>query len=148
MAPLAAWCRADYIEKRVSKVVGNDNQVHLDDGTVVDYDVLVLNVGSRTRGGDQVPGVWEHSLTTRPINDFLGKITKREEQLLAKFETPSVVVCGAGAAGTELAFAFKKRWSKLFGQEIKVTLASSSDTVLRGFHPSTIEQVNNKLAEH
>jgi len=38
-----------------------------------------------------------------------------------------VAVCGAGAAGTELSFAFKQRWSEYFGQEISVTLISSHD---------------------
>ena len=47
-------------------------------------------------------------------------------------------MCGAGAAGTELAFGFKNRWSKLFGQEIKVTVVSSKTTVLDGASNSTL----------
>jgi hypothetical protein len=35
---------------------------------------------------------------------------------------PNVVVCGGGAAGLELSFGFKARWSKLFNQDINVTL--------------------------
>lgn len=38
---------------------------------------------------------------------------------------PEVVVCGAGAAGVELAFAFKSRWTKEFGKEISVTLIAN-----------------------
>jgi selenide,water dikinase len=78
MAPLAAWCNADYIENRVNRIVGNENKLVLECGTEVSYDVLCLNVGSRTRGANETTGVWEHSLTTRPINDLLGKIEKRE----------------------------------------------------------------------
>jgi hypothetical protein len=37
------------------------------------------------------------------------------------------VICGGGAAGTELSFAFKKRWSEYFGQDIKVTLLASRE---------------------
>jgi NADH dehydrogenase FAD-containing subunit len=37
---------------------------------------------------------------------------------------PKVVVCGGGAAGVELSFAFKNRWSKAFGQDIDVTILS------------------------
>ena len=47
-------------------------------------------------------------------------------------------MCGAGAAGIELAFGFKNRWSKLFGQEIKVTVVSSKTTVLDGASNSTL----------
>jgi NADH dehydrogenase FAD-containing subunit len=94
--------------------------------------VLVVNVGSKTRGMKNVPGVYEHAITTRPINDLIGKVIKREQELLATGEQPVVVVCGAGAAGTELSFAFKQRWSKLFQKDIKLSLVSSSNSVLPG----------------
>lgn len=71
-------------------------------------------------------------MTTRPINELLQKVEKKEQQLIADNIIPEVVVCGAGAAGTELAFAYKARWSKLFGQEIKVTLLSNHDQILKG----------------
>jgi len=45
---------------------------------------------------------------------------------------PEVIVCGSGAAGTELAFGYKHRWSKLFGQEIKVSIVSDTHRVLEG----------------
>ena len=64
-------------------------------------------MGSKTRDTGNVKGVWEHALTTRPINDLLPKIEKKEQELKAKGITPVVAVCGSGAAGTELSFAFK-----------------------------------------
>jgi NADH dehydrogenase FAD-containing subunit len=70
------------------------------------YDALGINVGSRTRGGNSVLGVEKHSLTTRPINDLLGKIERKEAQLIKDKVIPSIAVCGAGAAGIELSFAF------------------------------------------
>ena len=66
-----------------------------------------LNVGSRTRGTRDDKGVEKHSLTNRPINDLLGKIERKEEQLIKDKITPVLAVCGAGAAGIELSFAFK-----------------------------------------
>ena len=33
MAPLAEWCGAEYIEKRLLKVQANENRLDLDDGT-------------------------------------------------------------------------------------------------------------------
>ena len=86
--------------------------------------MLSLNVGSKTRGSTSVPGVWDNSLTTRPINELLGKIHRKEEELHSYKIIPKVVVCGGGAAGVELSFAFKNRWSKSFGQEIDVTILS------------------------
>ncbi len=118
MAPLATWCGAAYIENRVKRVHANENRIELEDGRSVDYDILALNVGSKTRGAIDTSGVWEHSLTTRPINELIPKIMTKELELQATGVIPSVVVCGAGAAGTELAFAFKSRWSKFFNTEI------------------------------
>ena len=78
-------------------------------------------------------------MMTRPINQLLSKVEKKEEEFLASGVIPTVVVCGAGAEGTELAFAFKARWSKVFSTEIKVTLVSAYATILQGADASVIE---------
>ena len=122
MKPLAEWCNAEFIQQRVHKIEGDRNRLHLQNNQIVDYDVLALNIGSKTKDTGNIKGVVEHSLTTRPINDLLPKIRKREAELLEMAEIPVVVICGAGAAGTELAFAFKRRWTDLFGKEIQVSL--------------------------
>ena len=106
LKPLAAFCNAEFIQKRVNKINGDENKLELEDGSEVEYDVLAINVGSRTRHTHEVPGVDEFSLTTRPINDLLPKIENRERELLEEYEqaegpeeskpVPSVVVCGAG----------------------------------------------------
>lgn len=90
-----------------------------------------MNVGSRTRGANETKGVWDYSLTTRPINDLLSKIEKKEEWLLKNKIIPSVTVCGAGAAGVELAFGFKARWDKVFNTDINVSLLSADDKLFK-----------------
>ena len=147
MAPLAKWCNAEYYEKQMSKVVGKESRIELEDGTSLAYDALILNVGSKTRGM-KIPGIWEHALTTRPINHLIPKIMKKEQELKDQGIIPKVVVCGAGAAGTELAFAFKRRWSNVFGQDISVTLISKEATTLPGANESTLKLVEKKLQEH
>ena len=67
---------------------------------------------------------------------------------MAQGVIPTVVVCGGGAAGTELAFAFKKRWAKVFNTEIQVTLVSAQNTVLHGSDSCVIEETTRKLSEH
>jgi len=49
LEPLAAWCNAEYINKKVVRVEANKNLIHLADDTSVSYDIAVINVGSRTR---------------------------------------------------------------------------------------------------
>ena len=144
---LAKWCDAEWIQQRVIKVEGNKNQVHLEDGRVVDYDILALNVGSKTKDTGNIKGVWEHSLTTRPINHLLPKIEKREQELLAQGKTPVVVICGAGAAGTELSFGFKKRWDTLFGKEIDMTLIASGPQAVHLESKQMKDQIGRILKE-
>ena len=115
LEPLAQWCKADYVEQRVVKIMGAENKIYLENGETIEYDVLAVNVGSKTKDTGNVKGVWENAITTRPINDLISKISKKETELKEKNVIPNVVVCGGGAAGTELSFAFKKRWSEYFG---------------------------------
>ena len=122
----------------MKRIIAAENKVEFEDGSTIEYDWLVLNVGSRTRGSHTVDGIWEHSLTTRPINYLLHNLEVREKYLLENKITPSVVVCGSGAAGTELAFGYKKRWDRIFNADIKVKIVSNRPTVLEGVHPSTI----------
>lgn len=93
-------------------------------------------------------GIWEHSLTTRPINFLLHNLEAKEKYLLDNNILPDVVVCGSGAAGTELAFGYKKRWDRIFKADIKVRIVSNKGSVLDGVHPSTLKQIERKLKEH
>jgi selenide,water dikinase len=147
LAPLAKWCGADFVQKRVKEVRASQNKLIFEDDTELEYDVLALNVGSRTRGATTIPGVWDNSLTTRPINELLGKIQRKEEELLSNNIIPKVVVCGGGAAGVELSFAFKNRWSKAFGTEIDVTLLSDHSDVLFYESEAVRELVKTKFNE-
>lgn len=147
LPPLAAWCKADYIEQRVDKIVGKENTIYLQNGQALQYDVLAINVGSKTKDTGNTKGVWENALTTRPINDLIPKIRKKEEELLQKGVVPVVAICGSGAAGTELSFAFKKRWSQVFGQEIKVTLIASKETPMHTENKHMINQILKELQE-
>ena len=126
----------------------NKNRIYFEDGESIPYDALAVNVGSRTRGANEVSGVNEFSLTTRPINDLLGKIEVKEAQLIKDNITPSIAVCGAGAAGIEMAFAFKHRWSKLFGKDIKTTLLSNDEDIMLHQSLAAREMVKLKLKEN
>ena len=72
---------------------------------------------------------------------MLPKITKKENELKEKGIVPKVVVCGGGAAGTELSFGFKRRWSDFFGQEIDLTLVASHSDVVHNLEKATRDQI-------
>ena len=109
--------------------------------------MLAINIGSKTKNTDKIPGVRDFSLTTRPINDLLGKIEKREKELLDSNTTPKLIVCGAGCAGVELSFGFKNRWEKVFGTKIETTLLTNVDEILPGEKDALRERMMSKLAK-
>lgn len=86
-------------------------------------------------------------MTTRPINDLLGKIERKEQELLDAGITPRVVVCGAGCAGVELSFGFKNRWQEIFGKEIETTLLSAEEKILPGEKDALRIAMEGKLRE-
>lgn len=147
LKPLAAWCNADYVEQRVQSIKASESKIYFEDKKSMDYDLLCVNVGSRTRGANETSGVWEHSLTTRPINDLLGKIVKKEQWFINNKVTPQIVVCGAGAAGIEMAFGFQRRWTDLFKRDIHVSIVSGSSVVLNGAQESLQKEIMRKFEE-
>ncbi len=102
MKPLSTWSHANFLHNKVKELRANTNTLVFEDSTTLPYDLLSLNVGSQTNNPQ------DHALSTRPINDLLRKIETKEKEMI--IFAPKVVVCGAGAAGVELAFAFKARW--------------------------------------
>ena len=141
------WSGAEYVEKKVDHIKANDNKIHCEDGTVIPYDVLVINVGSRTRGAEKVIGVWENSMTSRPINDLLPKVNKKEKDMQEQGIIPDLVVCGAGAAGIEMAMAFKQRWSRVFGTPIKAKILCESPEIMIHEKAASRKEILRALAQ-
>jgi selenide,water dikinase len=148
MEPVCKFVGARFVEQRVKRINATENKLELENGDSVEYDILAVNVGSRTKGGYDIPGVYEHSLTTRPINDLLGKIERKEQELIEGKITPRVVVCGAGCAGVELAFGFKARWEKVFNLDhVDVSLITNHDKVLPHEKDAGRKEIERKLKE-
>ncbi|MEZ4269617.1 MAG: selenide, water dikinase SelD [Myxococcota bacterium] len=93
--------------------------VHVAGRPPIYYDVASLNVGS-TVAGEQVEGVREHALATRPLADFIGAVERLD---VDASPAPRASVVGAGAAGIELACALRARGCT-------VTLLDGADTLL------------------
>ena len=134
LGPLAEYAGVTFKQQSVVDItLGPDaKSVTLDDGQVVNFDVASFDIGSTTRGIQEVPGVKTHAIPTRPISSLVDRI-QQAEQTLGKDHTGmlKVVVIGAGAAGIELAFAMQARWNKFFaGASLDVTLCDSGIELL------------------
>lgn len=101
LAPLAARAGATMRATRGSLVSAGRRELVCEDGSVVPYDLLSLDVGSRPRI-DGVEGVERHAVVLRPLEPFVAAW----QRLLAVADgATSITLVGGGAAGVELAFA-------------------------------------------
>ncbi len=57
-------------------------------------------------------------------------------------------MCGSGAAGIELAFAFKNRWSRVFKKDVKCYLLCSDTDIMKSESPAARELTKKKLKDH
>ena len=141
LQPLADWAGLTFINKPVADIDVQSRTLFFPDGASVGYDVVSIDIGSTTRGFEDVPGAKEHTIPTRPISALTTRIDTAAEQLLAaqtaapKDVTVNVVVVGGGAAGIELAFGMKARWQPLLknaagNMSLQVTLLNHGDQLL------------------
>jgi selenide,water dikinase len=108
LEPLARRARAELLLTTASLVSPDAREVACSDGTVLNYDVLSLNVGSYPAIGE-AKGVERHAILMRPLERALvgwnGVFARA-----AAGKINAVTVVGGGAAGIELALAMRHRF--------------------------------------
>lgn len=118
LGPLCRWAGVRHLQTRCTGIDTRAKEVLLETGVRLKYDVVSFDIGSASRD-DSLPGVWRHTITTRPICDLIAKLEATERSLTERYagkedDLVRVVVVGGGAAGVELAFCVQARWKKLF----------------------------------
>ena len=96
---LAGRAHAEYQQGEVQSVDLGGKTARLSDGTVLEYDLLSLSIGSMV--DQSIPGAREHALAVKPFERFIGSL---DDGRLAR-----IAIAGFGAAGTELAMALRRR---------------------------------------
>ncbi|MFB6172422.1 MAG: NAD(P)/FAD-dependent oxidoreductase [Haloarculaceae archaeon] len=93
-----------FVQARAADVDPDAREVHLDDDTVVDYDYLVVGVGSRTAFFG-IEGLEEYSLTLKSLDDALEihEAVKDAAREATQDDPAQVVVGGAGLSGIQSA---------------------------------------------
>jgi len=148
LVALCEWCGAKFIHAKVTGIDWDAKEL-ICEGELsrFGFDILSINIGSTSRNSN-IPGI-EHAITTRPISELFEKIQQTDKKLSAmERKTRNIVVVGAGAAGVELAWAFKSRMTAM-GYEAKVTLVhGSKNPILAERGNSAINNVAEKLRQH
>lgn len=103
---LAARAGISFFQKRLGAVDPVSRSVTLDDGSILEYDLLSLDIGSETQLGE-LGDCAANLLSVKPLPEFQSRwqTLKREA---TKKPNLSIVVIGAGAAGVELACAIRQ----------------------------------------
>jgi selenide,water dikinase len=107
LARLCGHAQARLIEDRATGIDAAARCVRLASGTSAQYDLLSIDIGSASAGGE-VAGVREHAVSVKPIDGLLAAVERLQDRTRGK-SIASVAVVGAGAAGIELALALQRR---------------------------------------
>eukprot|EP01083_Nonionella_stella_P054623 144186_1 len=126
---LCEWTGWNFVKGTVSRIDAESRQLEFADAREpVKYDVLCVDVGSRTLGID-LPGVRDHALATRPLSSLVERLRVFEERLKGN-KSVRLVVVGGGAAGVEMSMCMQARMADKF-EEFDVTCLTGSSELLQ-----------------
>lgn len=144
LRPLAEKAGVELIIDEVVGMDANRRCVALSDRSILDYDLLSLDVGGETNLS-WLEAVGDKLLSIKPIDMFVQRWTAA----LAKVESHNdfrLVVVGGGAAGVEIAFAAKYAFDQR-SCNASVDLVVSDSGLLSGHAPGVSKRVHNLLLQ-
>ena len=153
---MSNWAGIDFIQDIVTSVDPKLQLISLQNGTMIKYDVLSIDIGSSSRGVHTIPGVNKYTIPTRPISSLLSQIENQEEMIIEKEELKyynndkvlRLVVIGGGLAGIELSLALNHRWKTMFqDKNLEVTILNSGTDLLPNESSWCREAIYNVLRE-
>lgn len=150
----------NYLEYKNLKVRNIDKQakkIYTEEKEIVEYDYLIMAAGTRTFFPPQIPGLnnahdikklhWAMFFKQSFENQLFNKICDEAKQC----DDTHIVVVGAGLSGVEIAAEMAYN-SKMFFRRgnftcdnLKISLISSSDSILPGLNPSLISISHKRL---
>ena len=119
LVKLARFAGARLIQQSVKSIDIDTKTIHLNNKIKLNYDVLSVNSGAAP-DLSSIPGAERYAVAVKPISLFLEKLPTQGEI------TGPVCIIGAGAAGAELALAFRQR----YGASAEIHLIGRSERVL------------------
>jgi NADH dehydrogenase len=157
--PLNKLLRGKNIDLKIGNVqeISPDNhQVFLTEGTKLDYDLLVIALGSETAYFG-IPGLQEHSFILKSVEDAT-RLRNHVESCICEYsktknkEDATIVVGGGGLTGIELIGEFADLMPQLcrkygiYSQEISLLCVEAAPTILPGFPAELVERAQTSLA--
>lgn len=143
LAPLTEWAGIRFLHNQVVNIDVNAKTVQLqqNDGggeNNIPFDAISIDIGSASRGVQDIPGAKEYTIPTRPIANLVERIQQETDKLEQQQSSSTtnqkplhVVVVGAGAAGIELSMSIRGRWAPIVGHDnLQMTVLDAGDQLL------------------
>ena len=119
LVKLARFAGARLIHQPVRDIDLTNKNIILENDLIIRYDIVSINCGAAP-DLNAIPGADQFAVAVKPISQFLQKLPD------PAFVTGPVCIVGAGAAGAELALAFRRK----YGPDLAIHLIGRSLRVL------------------
>lgn len=152
LAPLCRFARARLYHNEVSAVDLAHHRVHAEGRPAITFDFLSVNCGARPNTLN-VPGAEEFALVVKPVDIFLQRWQKLQNDVINSRGEFHIAVVGGGAGGVELALAVRYRLRKLLAKRgedaarLKFCLLTQGAKILPAHHASVQRRFIKILAE-
>ncbi|WP_434522536.1 NAD(P)/FAD-dependent oxidoreductase [Halorubrum sp. AS12] len=139
--------QSDFVQGRVVDVDTDDRVVETDDGTTVDYDYLLLGVGSTTAFFG-IEGLKEHAHQLKGLDDAkaIHEDVREAAAEATRSDPVEVIVGGAGLSGIQTAGEIAEYRDK-HRAPIEVTLVEGLDEVFPGNDPQIQGALRQRLED-
>lgn len=147
----------EYKNLNVKKIDSETKKIYTEEQEIVEFDYLVMAAGTRTFFPSSVPGL-NSAHDIKKLNwamffkqSFENQLFKKIQNEAKQCDNTHIVVVGAGLSGVEIAAEMAYN-SKMFFQRgsfscdnLKISLVSSSDTILPGLTSELINISHKRL---
>jgi selenide,water dikinase len=131
-----------FINDEVVKLDEKKNYIYFKNHPPIKYNVLSLNVGSRSKTDKLNISKDAKIIKVKPISDLHNQIILIED-LIRKEKFISCSIIGGGVAGIEIAFALNSR----FKNNIKLTVFSNQKYLENSINPQSLKKILKLLDE-
>lgn len=147
---LARAASGTFREGHAATVAADGRSVTLENGDVLECDLISADVGSEPSGLRDVRGAAEHAFTARPITRAKALIRAIELAIARAHERgapqDAVTIVGGGSGAVEIAFAIRARADEA-GVSLPLTLIEAKAEVLPEFEPA-MQQTATRLLQN